>query len=254
MFVPAAFAVCATALVSPVRPALAHAPVADLPRHVPAEAGKLTLYADFAAKNRPTGTPVYLVNRTDKPVAFAAQDGDIYLKLEYEAAPGRWVRAESHQDSECGNSYRTRTLESGRFWVLDGYVPKAGAKGKVRYGLHLQPVPVASNTGDGGVDPADVAKAAGDLMALREAEFGHLKRVAVGEVVIRGGRLDPGELRRAAVDMLYFRPFDPADKERALRAVADGLAKTPAPSDDDRKLAEWVGGLLSCLEKERSKK
>ena len=52
-------------------------PNAELPPHVPAPAGKLTLYADFGGKDA-GGIPLFLVNRTSHPLTFDSQDGDIF--------------------------------------------------------------------------------------------------------------------------------------------------------------------------------
>src|SRR5689334_16626404 len=84
-------------------------PLVELPKHIAAPAGKLTLYADFVAKEE-GGVPLYVINRSDAPVCFMSQDSDIYLKLERQAADGRWERAQSHVGSDCGVSYDRRFL------------------------------------------------------------------------------------------------------------------------------------------------
>ena len=52
--------------------------------------------------------PVYLINAGTNDVDLGAQDGDVYLKLEVMDAQGRWVRAQPHAFSWCGNSYFNR--------------------------------------------------------------------------------------------------------------------------------------------------
>ena len=107
-------------------------PLAELPAHVPAKDGEVTLFADFDRRRAFGNVAVYLVNRTGRAVPLAAQDRDIYLKLEYEAAPGQWRRAQPHRDPWCASSHRTETLAAGTFRVLAGYAPTEGDRATVR--------------------------------------------------------------------------------------------------------------------------
>ena len=58
----------------------------QLPKHVEVEDKKITLFADYARPIQ-NQTPVYIVNRTGKALYLHAEDGDVYLKLEYEEKP-----------------------------------------------------------------------------------------------------------------------------------------------------------------------
>ncbi len=157
-------------------------PLAQLPKHVLAADGQLTLVADFAHTKPGERVPVYLVNRTAASLTLGAQDGDVYLKQEYESAPGTWTRAQSHRYSWCGNSYGSRTLEVGEFAVIPGFAPKAGAKAKVRYRFYDQvAVAVASNTAEALIDEKEVQQAADDSMALRTGNFEYIEKVLLGK-------------------------------------------------------------------------
>ncbi|MGV3658691.1 MAG: hypothetical protein ACO1TE_00855 [Prosthecobacter sp.] len=59
---------------------------------MPAPEGKVTLWADFAGADEGGHVPLYLVNQTDVPQPFDSQDGDVYIKLEYQDEAGRWRR------------------------------------------------------------------------------------------------------------------------------------------------------------------
>ena len=104
-------------------------PNVELPTQVIAGEGQLTLFADFANPGK-NCFPLYLVNRTDKPVAIPSQDGGLYLKLTYETADGYWQRAQSHTSSDCGNSYFPLILSPGQHFKTLGYQPKTGHIGK----------------------------------------------------------------------------------------------------------------------------
>ena len=128
----------------------------SLPKQVQAAIGELTLFADYAAATE-RGVPVYMVNRMSVPVDFRAQNGDIYLKLEYEAEPGRWVRAHPHAFSWCGNSYfDSPKLRANAYTIVNGYAPRQGTKANVRYALYHQKFKASSNQGIGLVDKSDI--------------------------------------------------------------------------------------------------
>jgi hypothetical protein len=156
-------------------------PLAELPKHIIAPAGQLTMFADFdnPQDNR---VPMYLVNRTAKPIPMNSQDWDVYMKLEYESAPGVWTRAESHEYSMCGNSYFTKELRPDWFLPISGYHPKKGEKAKVRYRLHEQQIAAASNISEGLIDKTEVEKAAADEMTIQHGDFEFLCNVALGKV------------------------------------------------------------------------
>ena len=151
-------------------------PNVELPAHIEAEDGKLTFYADFDHSDE-HGIPIYLINRTKETKALSAQDRDIYVRLEFQSEEGQWVRAQTHRDSWCGNSYNSVNLPPGQHFRFTGYRPKDGKKVKVRYVSRFHEL--VSEVGEGFILNADVEASAFDDMAAREIGglFGSLLRV-----------------------------------------------------------------------------
>lgn len=152
-----------------------------LPSQVNAPQGQVTLFADFASQAE-KGTPLYLVNRSDKRLTFSSQGGDIQMKLEFQRPDGKWQRAQSHADSWCGNSYGQRILDPGQHFKLQGYKPTKGTAAIVRYACYGG-VEVVSNAGAGHFTPEDVEAAQTDAMAMRSIPavlVKHLKELPSG--------------------------------------------------------------------------
>ena len=215
-------------------------PLDRLPEHVTAPAGKLTLFADYKNKTDQHRVPVYLVNRTDKPITVEAQDGDIYMKLQYESAPGHWQRAETHVFSTCGNSYMPKppvTPES--YFVTAGWMPTIGKPETVRYSLYNQKFELSSNAGPGIVNRNAVERATLDEMALRAGDFEFLSKVATGKLnkssYNERERYDP---RSRAILLLRYRW---KEKQQAV-AVLEAIVK-----DADQKYADVAAKTLKSL-------
>ncbi len=140
-------------------------PNVELPAHVDAEDGQISFYADFDHPDE-NGIPLYLINRTSEKKVFSAQDRDVYVRLEYQSKEGHWVRAQTHRDSWCGNSYNPVDLAPGQHFKFTGYRPKGSKKVKVRYasGIHG----LVSEIGEGFILDADVEASAYDDMAAKE--------------------------------------------------------------------------------------
>ena len=141
-------------------------PNVKLPPAIPADDGKLTIYADFG-KAKDGKVPLYLVNRTAEPKVFSSQDLDIFLKLERRMSDGRWERVQVHQDSWCGNSHYPVELPPGNHFAFSGYLPTAGSKAQVRFRSYGSS-PLVSNEGEGFFLEEDRLAAGLDQMALRE--------------------------------------------------------------------------------------
>lgn len=161
-------------------------PVAELPKGVSAPAGKVSLIADFASASPGKPVPVYLVNLSGKELSVPSQDGDIYVKLEARAADGQWARAQTHQDSRCGNSYYNLRIKPGCFYPVAGYQPLAfgSRKTQVRYRLYADKAPgeadLATEAAEGTCSESDMEMAKFDDLGLREASFEFLVSVARG--------------------------------------------------------------------------
>jgi hypothetical protein len=141
-------------------------PNVKLPQAIPADDGKLAIYADFG-KAKDGKVPLYLVNRAAEPKVFSSQDLDIFLKLERRMSDGRWERVQVHQDSWCGNSHYPVELPPGNHFAFSGYLPTAGSKAQVRFRSYGSS-PLVSNEGEGFFLEEDRLAAGLDQMALRE--------------------------------------------------------------------------------------
>lgn len=209
-----------SAAAAPLAPAAgAPRPVAQLPSRVVAPSGALALYADYAGA-RGDRIDLYLVNRTAAPISVPAQDGDVYAKLEVQRN-GRWQRAERHVYSDCGNSYRTIRLAPGEFVAWSGYHPASGPATTVRYALHSK-LATISNTGPGHYDPAELAAASRDALAMQGGDLATLRAALLGD---KGP--DAKSVRRHALDRLA--KLNPA----AAVPVVEQFLATGAPDDNE---------------------
>ncbi len=138
-------------------------PNVELPSHVVAQENALTFFADFDHADE-NGVPLYLVNRTDRVLNLDSQDHDPYVKLEYRDDTGRWIRAQVHLSSWCGNSYYHVALPSGQHYRFFGYKAKDGAPVTVRY-RSVANSELVSNSGAGFINALDLAAAAVDDLA-----------------------------------------------------------------------------------------
>jgi len=164
-------------------------PNVDLPAQVIAPEGKLFLYADFSQANEKE-VPLYVINRSREVVRFAAQDGNIYIKLEHLRPDGTWRRAQAHLSAWCGNSYGTRDLPPGQHFKLAGYRAKKGTPASVRYACYGT-VEVISNVGKGLVDPADLEAVDADGLSSRQMPYQLLRLLEPGPLEpIRPGEDD----------------------------------------------------------------
>lgn len=136
----------------------------ELPKHVVAQEGQLSIFADYERADA-AGTPLYVVNRSEAEAKFHSQDGDIYLKLEYQRPDGTWQRAQGHTGSWCGNSYGYRVLSPGQHFTLRGYHVPKGTSAKVRYACYGN-VEVFSNVGSGFYSQADLEATEGDSFSM----------------------------------------------------------------------------------------
>lgn len=160
-----------------------------LPDGIKSEDGKLTAFVQYneflpSEKWQPDNVPMFVINRADKPVTLALQDGHPHLYLEVQI-DGKWKRAEPFQYPSCGNSYHQITLEPDTFAVFRGYQPmkedgEAPARYRRQYG---DGVKLVSNLGRGLYSRADIYAARIDPVAIRhEVPFGTLVGLLSGVV------------------------------------------------------------------------
>ena len=139
------------------------------------------MVADYKSKQEDGSIPVYILNGTGKPLDLFAEDGDPFLKLEVQESNGQWTRAQTHLWGGCLDSYvRALHIAQGGFALRHGYQPSEGKSCTVRYRLHLQGIEVISNSGTALVAAGDIALASCDELSIRNSDFEHLTKVALG--------------------------------------------------------------------------
>ena len=193
--------------------------VSGLPSHIKPPDSGLTLIADYDHATAGT-VPVYLINRSGKNISLKSQDGDVYLKLEYQDPDGHWQRAQPHGYSWCGNSYFNPPLiHSDHFIIIKGYQPSQGQSAKVRFRLFGQQIELASNVGHGLVRLEDIHKAQNDAMAVNSGDFAFVESVARGKLVLHNTMDHMKDLRQVAIRQLGSGKFDRTNAEAVLRDI-----------------------------------
>lgn len=101
--------------------------------------GEISLIAEpktqtiFAEKYK--GLRVILVNMTDRPVAFQAQDSRLYITQEALDIDGKWKPVEYLPWSWCGNSYHKLILGPRQYWKFSA--ARFSGKMKTRFRFRL---------------------------------------------------------------------------------------------------------------------
>lgn len=193
-----------------------------LPGHIQASEGQVSLFADYGSIQTNGRVPVYLVNKSAKDLVLNAQDGDIYLKLQYQDTDGNWVRAQPHGYSWCGNSYVRRKVRSGYYLLVSGYQPINGTPRPVRYRLYSQAIEAVSNTGDGVVADLDIKRASSDVMSIHEGTFEYVSKVALSDMPVENKMDHMRDLRRTAIWAIASGRFDPEESLQVLLRVREG--------------------------------
>lgn len=228
-------------------------PLSELPKHVVYGDNEITLFADYSGREQGLapvlsnsgsidstdyarfrkyyGVPVFLINDTNETIELAHQDGDVYLKLEYQNEDDDWVRAEPHRDSWCGNSYGTRELAPREFVEISGYqsptltiIQQTKITKKIRYSLKNNGLHFISNMGSGYVTQRDIENSKFDDMAIRHEDFEFVSNVVLGiglESLIEPERL---RIQRRAVSFLAADRFDDDETRKVLEQA---LGKYP---------------------------
>jgi hypothetical protein len=136
-------------------------PLNQLPAHVPAPVGKLSLWADFANAGDTLVVALYLINRTNETRIFDSEGMDLGITLEYKEGD-TWRRAQALPPSSfCGDGFMLVTLEAGHYFRLRGYRPAVGKKATVRYAISNQKL--SSNEAPHLVSPHDLDAVAWDF-------------------------------------------------------------------------------------------
>ena len=216
-------------------------PNSELPSHIKPPVDSVTLFADFERPG-PDGIPLYFINGKQADQLLANQDSDFYVKLEYQDEAGKWVRAQEHRFSDCGNSYGGASVPPGMHWKFSGYTPRDGKAAKVRYKMYSSPW-VVSNEGVGVVSMGDVALAAKDKMAVR-----WLPGIFSDAFNERSQGLTPPQ-RVSALELLDL--YGKATNVReSAKALADHWSSAQESTAEQKKAAEEIHRLLSKPEPE----
>jgi hypothetical protein len=220
-------------------------PIEQLPKHVQAPRGKLTLFADYNDVWQ-GNVVLYLVNDTDKPATFPAEGTDIYVKLEALGEDGRWHRAQSHVFSWCGNSYHELTLAAGQFIQLLGWLPEKGVEHEVRYKFYSE-VDLVSNAGKSLVSLEELQRVRYDAMSIKDADITVIQELLFEDVGL------PERLkerpRRAAIMRLGELP-----REQSLPVVERLLESKNLSELDYRESASVLSKLAPDLLQTYAKK
>jgi hypothetical protein len=213
--------------------------VSSLPEHVEAPEGQLTLFADFKDV-RKDGVVLYLVNRTDDPVKFPAQGGDIFVKLECKDERGNWVRAQTHVYGWCGNDYHAVNLKPGHYFKFLGYLPAKGGEVEVRYRRYAGRPDLVSNVGKGRVSLDERWAAGTDSMAIRTGSLAFVSAIATGKLRVTAAKSDWMTPRQEAILTLAVvrDRFSKEDVAPILKALLE---------DDDKDVARWAQGSLELM-------
>jgi hypothetical protein len=223
------------------RPSFAPIANAELPSHIKPTVGAATLVADFEHPER-EGIPLYYINGKQSDQPLAHQDGDFYIKLEYQDEDGKWKRAQEHYYSDCGNSYGGSTVPPGMHWRFRGYKPRDGKTVKVRYKMYSAPW-IVSNEGTGVVSMKDLESAAKDRMGVR-----FLPSVCEDAFNDRVKEWTPSQ-RVSALELLQFFGKATNVREKA-KALADAWSQAVNSTAEQKKSAEDIHRLLSKPEPE----
>jgi hypothetical protein len=133
-------------------------PNVELPTHVSASLGKVTLWADYAHPEEGK-VPLYIVNQSEEKQFYRSPFGNLQFMLEYKNSEGKWLRAQPYFVGN-GSAYEEHsflqlTLPPSHFFASFGYLPKEGKLYPIRY-VSSKKVGLVSNEGEGLVSEADL--------------------------------------------------------------------------------------------------
>jgi len=207
-------------------------PINQLPKDVTPDAGKISLVADYGSRGPNGGIPVYLINASTNEINLEAQDGDVFLKLELMDKQERWIRAQPHAFSWCGNSYMDPpSLRPGHFIKIEGYQPKKGKKREIRFSLYHQKIVISSNAGEGLISAKDIDLASRDAMTVQDGSFEFVSKVALGELRLKNEMDHIKDLQQLAIFTLASPKFDSAKSRAVLLQVSKKFPKRNADVD-----------------------
>ena len=96
--------------------------------------------------NEIKGMPVFIANTSSDTMAFNAQDGRLYMKMQALDTEGNWRDIEYLPSSWCGNSYHTILLPGNHLWKVNAI--KYGGSFKTKLRMELKCIDLSDTTGD----------------------------------------------------------------------------------------------------------
>lgn len=180
-----------------------------LPAHLGVPAGQLSVVADPKKEG-----DLYLVNRTGKSVEVWTNLGKLFITVEYQAQPGKWLTVRVTDGPQCGNDLKVVKLPNETYLAARGcYLTTGGFKASVRFrvdtGGKAKPV---SN--------AIVALVSHDELSWRlvttTKDFRLLSKVALGEFVLPTEAMD---CRPRAIARLSEAQFGFDKSEAVLKQI-----------------------------------
>ncbi len=143
-------------------------PLLNLPVEIEGEDGRLTCFADFDHV-KGGWIPIYLINRTTRPIAVPLVDGQPNFKAYRELADGNWERVQPIGGFVmCGESIRVQDIPPGMFAQFEAAIHPAGEhQATIRYG-YASVDSLVTNSGPGFWDPEERDIAQTDLSSLSE--------------------------------------------------------------------------------------
>lgn len=213
-----------------------------LPAHIESDNGVVSLHADFGGVDSSGRIPVYLVNRSNTPIALSAATDDFNLKLEYLADDGNWVRAQPHYpQTGCFTRLYQINVMPNHFIVIDGYQRINGEAKQVRYRLRSDEFELVTNIDQGVVASIDIDRAARDVMAIEDGDFELVSGILLDQTYATNDRtVEYG--RYIAIDEIAMGRFDLDDSRDVLRQLA--LLRP-----DMRRYIDWAIARLDAMAK-----
>lgn len=199
------------------------------------------------------GFTLRLVNRTPKPVAFAAVDSRLYIVQEALDEKGKWREIEEPPSSRCGNSYHNVHLEAGRYWEFSAPAYTGSFKTKLRFRLNFtnHGESTYSNVFEGQIAKEQILKGPSRREIYRALHCKDLKEEGVLDTlmaIVRGEATDAGSHYPPHEAADHLAKFGPAAKD-ALPALRVAARSGDIELSGSAAYARWRidGNLDECI-------
>lgn len=184
--------------------------IAKLPSHIPLYNDIAYLYADFEnvqkhyKDSEKSFIPVFLINNSQEIIIINGYE-EPELQQEYEFEENKWIRTQPYHYGWCGTQYLFGIrLKPGEYYCFYEYFLEEGDKEKLRY-TFLNKNIASSNSGLGRINKDEVEKTKYDDIALNNADFEFLKKLAKGEIEPYDEENENNTIRLYAIEQMSFR-------------------------------------------------